>query len=236
MTTTQEAGAPPAPSRRRTGRARDVVIALLLGVVSILFVSLHVEHYTKLSPLDELQHIDYLFRSPEIVAPGDKVGNEALRQEACRGVDAPAFVLPPCSPTATYDPHVFQEKGYNTAALNTPLYYSITHAVGRVILTLPGVEDMVDAGRLVGALWLWAGLVLTYLAGRRLGADPFTLLAVLTLASRHPGRALPQLHHHAGCGRDRRRRPHALARDLVGATAAGLVPGSSRSVRCSPPS
>ena len=48
MTITQEADAPPppAPSRRRTGRARDVVIVLLLGVVSILFVSLHVQHYT----------------------------------------------------------------------------------------------------------------------------------------------------------------------------------------------
>ena len=54
------------------------------------------------------------------MAPGDKVGNQALRQEACRGVDAPAFALPPCSPTATYDPHVFQERGYNTAALDAP--------------------------------------------------------------------------------------------------------------------
>jgi hypothetical protein len=181
----------PASPRPRTGRSRDVAIVLLLGVVSVLLVSLHVAHYTKLSPIDELQHIDYLYKSPQVVAPGDKVGNEALHQEACRGVDAGGFVVPPCSPGATYDPSVFQEKGYNTAAVNTPLYYSITHAAALLISALPAASDLVDAGRLAGALWLFVGLVLTYFAGRRVGVARLPMLAVLILVAATPSMLFP---------------------------------------------
>jgi hypothetical protein len=165
---------------------------LVLGAVSILLVSLHVGHYTKLSPIDELQHVDYLFKSPHVVAPADKVGNDALREEACRGVDAPGFVVPAaCSRTATYDPEAFQEKGYNTAAGYTPLYYTITHAAAKVVQALTPVSDLVTAGRLVGALWLWLGLVLSYLAGRRLGVRHWPLLGVLVLAAATPSVLLP---------------------------------------------
>jgi hypothetical protein len=168
------------------------LVALLLGAVSILIVSLHVAQYTKLSPIDELQHIDYLYKSPHIVAPADKVGNDALRQEACRGVDAPGFVVPAaCSRTATYDPSAFQEKGYNTAAGNTPLYYSITHAAALLISALTPTSDLVTAGRLAGALWLWGGLLFTFLAGRRIGVPRGPLLGMLILVAVTPAVLLP---------------------------------------------
>jgi hypothetical protein len=163
------------------------VAALLLGAVSILIVSLHVAQYTKLSPIDELQHIDYLYKSPQIVAPADKVGNDALRQEACRGVDAPGFVVPAaCSRTATYDPSAFQERGYNTAAGYTPLYYSITHAAALAISALTPASDLVTSARLAGALWLWAGLLLTFFAGRRLGVPRLPLMGLLILVAITP--------------------------------------------------
>ena len=177
--------------RPRRGRSIDLLVVLVLAAVSVVFVSLHVSAYTKLSPIDELQHIDYLYQSPHLVAPGDRVGNDALRAEACRGVDAPGFVVPACSRTATYDPHVFQESGYNTAAVNTPIYYSITHAAALVIRAVHPTADFVDAGRLAGALWLWAGLVLTFFAGRRLGIPRLPLVGLLVLLAVTPAQLFP---------------------------------------------
>jgi hypothetical protein len=52
-------------SRGRSGAlARKWGPPLLLVFVPVFLVSLHVHAYTKLSPIDELQHIDYMFRSP----------------------------------------------------------------------------------------------------------------------------------------------------------------------------
>ncbi len=52
---------------QRAGRGaaiRKWAPVALLVVVPVLLVSLHVRAYTKLSPIDELEHIDYMFRSP----------------------------------------------------------------------------------------------------------------------------------------------------------------------------
>src|ERR1035437_4693878 len=65
-----------------------------LLLVAIALVGLHVHTYTKVGPIDELQHIDYLYKSPAIVAMGDRVGQDAVRQEAFRGMDDP-FGRPP---------------------------------------------------------------------------------------------------------------------------------------------
>jgi hypothetical protein len=151
-----------------------------LILVALALVGLHVAAYQKVGPLDELQHIDYLYKSPSVVAMGDRVGQDAMREEACRGIDAP-FKPPPCSKTAKYDPNQFQVRGYNTAAINTPLYYSLTKFVAVPLQTITGLDSLVTAGRLVGGLWLGLGLVLAYAAGRRLAIARLPLTAVLTL-------------------------------------------------------
>jgi hypothetical protein len=160
-------------------RLRRWMAPTWLLLVAIALVGLHVHTYTKVGPIDELQHIDYLYKSPAIVAMGDRVGQDAMRQEACRGIDAP-FVPPPCSSTAHYDPNSFQVRGYNTAAINTPLYYTLTKAVAVPLESIGGIDDLVTAGRLVGGLWLGLGLVLAYAAGRRLAIARLPLTATLT--------------------------------------------------------
>lgn len=167
------------------------LIPVLLVAVAITMVSLHVHLYTKVGPIDELQHIDYLYKSPAVVAPGDRIGQDAMREEACRGIDYPNFPLPACSTTARYNAGEFQEKGYNTASANTPLYYSITHFFAAGLQRVAGVGDLVTAGRLVGGLWLGAGLVIALLAGRRLGASRWSLAALLVTIACVPAVVYP---------------------------------------------
>lgn len=175
---------------RREQVLRWLIPGLLL-LVAVLNVFLHVRTYTMVSPVDELQHIDYLFRSPAVVAPGDTVGDDAMREQACRGIDAPGFPVPACTVDGDYRPRDFQENGYNTASINTPVYYTITHAIAWVVQKVTGMESLVTAGRLVGALWLGAGLVVAYFAGLRLGAPRWALAAVLSAVACVPAVVYP---------------------------------------------
>ena len=162
-----------------------------LVLVAFLLVALHVHAYTRVGPVDELQHIDYLYKVPAILASGDSVGQDAMREESCRGIDSPGFVTPACSKTAVYNPRVFQELGYNTAAINTPLYYTLTKVVAAPLKFFGGLDSLVTAGRLVGAVWLSLGLVLAYAAGRRLAIDRLPLAAVLTAFACAPAIVYP---------------------------------------------
>lgn len=169
-----------------------VDIALVAGffLMSVLFVSMHVNGYTKLSPIDELQHIDYLYQIPDHPEPDDKVGQAALHQQLCRGVDAPGFGPPACQ-AGRLDPNVFQEKGYNTAAGYTPVYYAFTRAGAETVLLLTPLDDLVTAGRVTGGLWLGLGLGLIYGVGRMRGIARLPLVAVTVLVGASPALLFP---------------------------------------------
>src|SRR5437660_6480466 len=136
-------------------------VAISFGFIlllSITLVGLHVRAYPKLSPIDELQHIDALYRAShgEIVRRGQLVGQEAMGEEACRGIDA-LFRPPPCG--GPYQPSRFQEAGINTADIHPPTYYFATVGVADLLRAVGLASNLVDAGRLVGALWLGLGLM-----------------------------------------------------------------------------
>lgn len=166
-----------------------LAVASLL-IIAATFVTMHVAYYTKVSPVDELQHIDYLYKAPNFVLSGESVGNEAMREEACRGIDA-GFVPPPCDPDGVYNPRDFQENGYNTAAVNTPIYYTLTRAVATPVVEVLNLESLVTGGRLAGAAWLGVGLVITYAVGRRLGAARGVLIASLIVLAATPSIIFP---------------------------------------------
>ncbi len=172
--------------RSRRERIRTWGPILVLVVVPALLVSLQVRAFTKLSPIDELQHIDYMFRSPGLhqVVAGTKDSAPALREEACRGIDA-VFTPPPCD-SKVVRPDEFQENGYNTEYVQPPTYYDITWTLGEIVKPLSGAKSWVTIWRLLGALWLSAGLVLTYLAGLRFGVSRLPLLGLLVLAASAP--------------------------------------------------
>lgn len=180
---------------RAAARWQPLVLRLLppLLVVLVAFVSvgLHVRTYTLVGPIDELQHIDYLYKSPSLVRPGDQFGDEAMQEEACRGLDYPGFELPACVVGGDYDPDDFQEAGYNTASANTPLYYTLTHAVAAPLKAVASLDSLVTAGRLVGGLWLAGGLLLAYAAARRLGAGRWATASVLVVLACAPAVVYP---------------------------------------------
>ena len=171
---------------RRGAAIRKWAPALLLVAVPMLLVSLHVRAYTKLSPIDELEHIDYMFRSPGVhqVIVGTQLAQPAMREEACRGIDS-VYPPPPCS-TQKLVPSRFQDQGYDTAYIHPPTYYDITWAAGEVVKHATGTKSWVTAWRLVGALWLAVGLLVTYAAGLRFGVKPLPLVGLLILYASAP--------------------------------------------------
>ncbi|MEP4653141.1 MAG: hypothetical protein ABJ314_23410, partial [Ilumatobacter sp.] len=115
-----------------------------LFLVSLILVGLHVRAYTQLSPIDELQHIDYVIKAGDFEPPhvNDPVGFEAMAEAACRSVDAPGYIGPPCG-LDRYDPEDFQENGVNTAARQFPVYYTITGVISRFVVATGAIGSQV---------------------------------------------------------------------------------------------
>ena len=153
----------PDPSLGRGRGSRAVAAAPLLGVVllGVLMVVLFIRNYGPLSPLDEMEHIDYVHHllDGDMVELGDTLDPATERAVACRGIDLP-YQPPPCGgPYSTTD---FPNAGYNTAYIHAPLYYGVTAAwfwVGQHV-ELPG--DDVSLMRSSGILWTVVTLTLMW--------------------------------------------------------------------------
>ena len=168
-------------------RRRDRVVVVGLLLFAALLVVLHVRSYPQLSPVDELQHVDYMIKASrgELVRRGDHVGQDAMREQACRGVDGAAMSLPSCD-SGRFDPAAFQEEGFNTAEIHPPPYYVVTGAVARSMLPLLGDRGLLVAGRLVGALWLMAGVAVVWFLLAAFGVRPSSRVAVVLLVVTAP--------------------------------------------------
>lgn len=166
-------------------RTRQLLVSVVVLVLAGLAITaLHTHRHPEMSPVDELQHIDYLFKAPHVVHSGEKVGQDAMREQACRRL--PAWPqTEACSTTTVYDPLDFQESGSNTAAIYTPFYYTVTKVVAWPLQAVTGA-GLVTAARLVGGLWLAGGLVMSLLAARRLGAHPYTATGLLLATATVP--------------------------------------------------
>src|SRR5439155_19262547 len=96
--------------------------------------------YTKTSPIDELSHIDTLIKASrfDIVKGDERVGQAALREEACRGIDR-ADPLPPCD-SVTFDPQDFRDLGVNVISGRFPVYHLVTGLPARVLSAVTGTD------------------------------------------------------------------------------------------------
>ncbi len=171
-------------SRLRTVARTDGPYLLVLLLGAILITSLFASRYTKIGPVDELQHIDYAQKASRghLVAIGERFGEPAMREEACRGIDA-AFQPPPCD-AAVLAPEVYQEAGFNTAAPHPPLYYVATGIGARLLSALPGVDSFVTGARLMGGIWLALGLIISWYLLAELGLSKQVRLGIcLTMAT-----------------------------------------------------
>jgi hypothetical protein len=168
------------------GRARrTALLAAAWLALAALVVLPHVHAFTQLSKIDEYQHVDYLDKTMRLehVAGGEKVGQTAMREQACRGIDLETVSLPPCASTR-FEADSFPGRGFNHTYQDPPTYYLVTGALVAVVTALPGTDSIVTAGRSIGVLWLAAGLAVTFVLCRRLGAGlPASAGATLLVAA-----------------------------------------------------
>jgi 4-amino-4-deoxy-L-arabinose transferase-like glycosyltransferase len=160
------------------------LIAFLLAFIPAF---IHIVQYSQFSPIDELRHLDYALQitSGHVPEIGDKLGQDAMREEACRGIDLP-FREPPCD-SATFDPMAFRDDGWQTAAPHPPVYYILSGISGRTLSGLGIFDGTLVGARLMSALLFGFGFVACFAAGRQLGVRPFPLLAGLGLLLTMPG-------------------------------------------------
>ena len=141
------------------------VAALLVLLVAV--TALHIRAYQRLSPIDELHHVDYLLKAADgqLLRRGDVIGPETRREGACRGVDAPGY------PASCDDESWLDGREFNTEEIQPPGYYFLTAWTARALRPVLGTSSLVAAGRMVGALWAAAGVMALWAALRMLGTS-----------------------------------------------------------------
>ena len=161
----------------------------LLLLVCLPVVALQVDRNRPLSVLDEFAYADYLRKIDDgqpAVRHGEVSSQEALRDLACRGFSPPTWNdRPPCD-APSYDPEVFPNAGINSADIHPPTYFLVTYAGARGLLAVGLADDLIDAGRLFGAVWMAGGLLALWCLLRALGAGPAAAAAGLALVGAGP--------------------------------------------------
>ena len=176
-----------AMSLPRNFAPKTLVPYLIAFLIAFIPAFIHIVQYSQFSPIDELRHLDYSLQitSGHVPEIGDKLGQDAMREEACRGIDLP-FRSPRCD-SATFDPMTFRDDGWQTAAPHPPVYYILSGISGRTLSGLGIFDGTLVGARLMSALLFGFGFVACFTAGRQLGVRPFPLLAALGLLLTMPG-------------------------------------------------
>lgn len=160
----------------------------LLIVIVMTLVGVHVHRYPVMSPIDELRHLDYLERASHLDFPklGDKLHQEAMREEACRGVAAtPPFYEPPCD-SKHFKPNEFRDDGYQNATFHPPTYYLVGGLTSRAAVELGIFDSIVEPARLFSGLLIALGLALTLAAARLAGVRTIPAFAACVVALAAP--------------------------------------------------
>lgn len=137
------------------------IIVLILA--SVGFVAGHVSEQSAFSPFDEFVYLDYLAKVPSqgIVYSGDETGETARNAISCRGVQYYGAYGEGCNTGLHNTDSKYPYSGGTGAGIYAPLYFDVTWVVAQPF-TFLGV-GLLDAGRLVGGLWLSFATVGVYL-------------------------------------------------------------------------
>jgi hypothetical protein len=116
---------------------------------------LHIAVYSPLSPIDEIQHVDYAFHlmHGDTVVAGTHFSPEGEAVLTCRQIDTAPPIGMPCK--GPYNVDAMPNNGYNTAYLHMPFYYAVPAVFGLVGKALGVPGDLVNVLRLSSVLW-WA--------------------------------------------------------------------------------
>jgi hypothetical protein len=143
------------------------VLPIVLGLLAVAasLVVLVVARAPQLSIVDEAAHADYAYQVSHghVPAKGAIVDAEIRYEWYCHDLGA-AVSSANCAAGFTDD---FQADAQDYTFGDPPLYYVVTGYLGRAMSPLvPGSHDFITAGRIIGALWLFAGMLVLYLALR----------------------------------------------------------------------
>jgi len=160
---------------------RLALVTLTLLCIAVTLVFIAVARAPEMSITDEPAHAGYLYD----VAHGHIPGKGALvpaeiRYEWYCHNQAGATGSSVCT---GYDKSTFQTSAQVYTFGDPPFYYLITGAVVRAVsVVVPGAHHFISIGRGVGALWLFAAMIVLYFAVRKLRVSwPYALAAAALL-------------------------------------------------------
>lgn len=159
--------------------AHWTVPLLVCVIVPALLVVSTIDRHPRFSPIDEGAHFDYVERIYTDGVPtfGDRLLRSSLREMACRGTRLEGLLVPPCdAKVMKYD--LFPGGAYQYEAQQPPLYYAVTAPIAKMTEAVLGVAPL-GSMRVVGLLWLVAGLLLLWKTSRILNVGRVPMLATL---------------------------------------------------------
>ena len=155
------------------GRRADWIVSIVLVLASLGLVLWQVPQHQMVSPIDEYVYIDYLAKVPTqgVVHRGEETGDYARDYLSCHGVRMIGYYPESfCTNFQPSDEARMPNGGKTTADIYTPVYFGATWLMAQPLI-LAGIQDITEAGRYTGAVWLAAAAVLLYLSLRRLRVD-----------------------------------------------------------------
>lgn len=173
-------------SQSRVRRIPTWAAVIGLCILCLLFVGTKASAHVPFSPYDEYVYYDYLSKVPTqlIVRSGEETGVDARNELACRGVANYGSFGEGCNVGAHQEDSLYPYSGTTGADLYSPVYFAITWAVAQPLIWV-GVS-LLDAGRLVGGLWLAAGATTLFLLLRRLRIDDVLSMGIVFMVLSAP--------------------------------------------------
>ena len=160
---------------------RLLLVSLTLMTIAIALVFIAVARAPEMSITDEPAHAGYLYDVAQghLPAGGSLVPREIRYEWYCHD-QAQATGSAACT---GFDKSGFESSAQVYTFGDPPIYYVVTGALVRVVSPLvPGTHNFITVGRDIGAVWLFAAMIVLYLAARRLRVSwPYALAAAALL-------------------------------------------------------
>jgi hypothetical protein len=155
------------------------LVALVL--LSAAVVGGTVAQRAPLGVYDEWVFLDAVDKASRanLTQQGERMDQYALHISSCRGVGDTSSVGSPCG--GVLEPTMYPQTGITTADIHPPVYFVLAAAGAEVVQLLTPLDEPLDSARLVGGVWLGAGLLLVVALARELGATRVAaVLAAIT--------------------------------------------------------
>lgn len=173
---------------------RRLPLLVCVGFSAVL-VALHINAFHQMSPVDEIQHLDYVLRvrDGDFVHRGDLLLPETRRIVACRGFDAELSGMlaedweePRCG-DGDLEADQFPQLGFNTAWRHPPTYYAITAPLASLLNLLPVSADLLEAARWTGIGWAIATVALMWVLMGAFQVHPSNRFVLILFMVASPG-------------------------------------------------